>query len=261
MRSTKNRRQAWPVGEDGDELFLDHGTSVAFYDPSTLREVQRLGEGSLSEAGAMALAERGGASHDAQTLYVLEPARGRVAMFVPEAPGAPAVESEGTARSATARRCSSRRSTPGGYQASYSFRFSTGALPPPQASCSPSATPACYETPVEPLGGGFADRQAQQPVSGLPPSTSYHYAVLVHSALLSEGAPTLVQGPERTFTTQTAAFAGGLLDGREWSSFPTRQERRQRLPADVLRHDGSGRRIGPADHLRRLRGDPEQRRR
>ena len=204
------------VGEDGHELFLDHGSSVAFYDTATRREVQRLGEGSLSEAGAMALDERGGASHDVQTLYVLEPASGRVALFVPEAPGAPVVESEATAKVSDSAALLVATIDPRGYQTSYSFRFSTGALPPPQASCSASATPACYETPSEPLGGGFADRQAQQPVSGLPPSTSYHYAVLVHSALLSEGAPTIVQGPERTFTTQPAAPAGGLLDGREW---------------------------------------------
>lgn len=58
-------------------------------------------------------------------------------------------------------------------------------------------------------GSGKADFAVSAPIGGLSAGSTYHYRVVAHNALGT------VQGPDRTFTTQSPPVSG-LLDGRAW---------------------------------------------
>jgi hypothetical protein len=64
--------------------------------------------------------------------------------------------------------------------------------------------------PGAPIGSGEVDVGVSVPVEGLQPDTTYHYRVLALSALATS------EGADQTFTTQPAAAAAALPDGREW---------------------------------------------
>jgi hypothetical protein len=61
-------------------------------------------------------------------------------------------------------------------------------------------------------GSGSTDTTVSNLVQGLLPSTTYHYRVIAHNALNNPGE--VVEGPDRTFTTQGPASI--LADGRAW---------------------------------------------
>jgi hypothetical protein len=81
---------------------------------------------------------------------------------------------------------------------------------------------ASYEhsepAPDASLGSGRRDVAVELLLQGLAPGTTYHYRVVAHNAL------GIVDGEDRTFTTQRAA-AAVLPDGREWEMVsPTNKE-------------------------------------
>lgn len=64
------------------------------------------------------------------------------------------------------------------------------------------------------LGVGEGDLNVSVHVQGLAPATVYHYRVVVTAEV--EGETVVVEGPDRTFTTQAPGNAVTLPDGRSW---------------------------------------------
>jgi NHL repeat/WD40-like Beta Propeller Repeat len=88
---------------------------------------------------------------------------------------------------------------PHGLPTTYSFRYGP-------TTAYGSQTPM----PPAPLGAGTVDVLRSAAIEGLQPATTYHFQVIATNALGTS------EGPDRTFTTQPAAFASGLPDDRGW---------------------------------------------
>jgi hypothetical protein len=88
---------------------------------------------------------------------------------------------------------------PHGLETTYSFRYGT-------TTAYGSQTPL----PPAPLGEGTAEVSRSSAISGLEPSTTYHFQVIATNALGT------VEGPDLTFTTQPASSSTELPDGRGW---------------------------------------------
>jgi hypothetical protein len=88
---------------------------------------------------------------------------------------------------------------PHGLATTYSFQYGT-------------TTSYELQTPLPPapLGAGETDIIRAAFISGLQPGTVYHYRVIANNSLGT------VEGPDHTFTTQTAAAASLLPDDRGW---------------------------------------------
>jgi hypothetical protein len=98
----------------------------------------------------------------------------------------------------------------------YYFQYSTANA----AGCATSPS-SCTDVPAAPgeaIGSGDSDVPVSQPVQGLLADTTYHYRIVVVSEPRL-GKFKTSEGPDQTFTTQTAggaSGASGLPDGREW---------------------------------------------
>jgi hypothetical protein len=92
-------------------------------------------------------------------------------------------------------------------------------------------------TPDGDAGSGTADVALSALVEGLSPGTVYHYRVVAYNSLNAPG--TVVEGPDRTFTTQ-AGEAPGLLDGRAWELVSPPDKRGGALEALGVSQAGGG---------------------
>jgi len=163
--------------------------------------IQRFGAGALGAGGGLAVDSDNGA------VYVLEPSEGKVAVFSPEGPGAPTVDSV-YAQSLTPS--SERLVTeidPKGLATTYHFQYGTV-----NCALDPSG---CTDVPALPgagLGSGFGDQMATQELSGLQPNTTYFYRVIAQN---SGGTAESEQSAQAFFTTLPSG-EGVLPDHRVW---------------------------------------------
>jgi hypothetical protein len=104
---------------------------------------------------------------------------------------------------------------PDGSNTSYYFQYSETNTEGCEATASSSSCPTLPAPPGEALGSSAGEQNVSQRLQGLAPGRTYHYRVVV----LSEPKPAdteVFPEADRTFTTQPAAAAAALPDGRRW---------------------------------------------
>jgi hypothetical protein len=156
-------------------------------------QVADLGAGSFGAAEAtppsiVAVNEASG------RVYVTDAEKEAVWVFAP--PAAPVVGGELTSEVRTSEAKLGALVNPGGLETSYRFEYDTREYKPGEGSHGVSVP-----FPEGSVGEGFVSRTVWAAATGLAPGTTYHYRVVVTSELAPEG----VAGPDRTFTTETAA--------------------------------------------------------
>lgn len=187
------------VDRSNGDAYVDNATSVAAY-TSAGSFIQRFGSGQLSGGGALAT------DATAQRVFVAEGSK--VAVFVPEEPGAaPSVEGvQAQDLTPTSTRLTAEID-PHGSDTHYFFQYGT-------ADC--QATPAsCADVPAAPgadIGSGFGDQPAEATLEGLRPDTVYHYRVIAQN---EHGTSESAQATSTFFTTLPSS-EGLLADNREW---------------------------------------------
>jgi hypothetical protein len=197
-----------------DVSFIQNLTSVAAFSPEGV-ELERLG----TEGGAAHLSEGAGIGVDSRRefLYVADRAANQVAVFEPELPGPPSVESESTfvsavsAEAATLHAEVNPRSEAGEGSTTYSFQYGPCTSP---ASCATSPFP--LSSPAGSLLPDFEPHLLSATLTGLQPGTLYHYrlsATNQHGTVTGEGE--VGKEPLRTFATQPLA-SFELADSRQW---------------------------------------------
>lgn len=188
------------VDEANNDPLVDNVESVAVFTPGG-ELVERIGAGVLHSGAGIAAANNG-------DVFVADAATGRVDAFPPEPAGAPVVD-ELSVESVTEGgvRLDARVDAHGALT-TYSFRYSAGGVPSAGEAC----TGSCVEAPVggEAIGEAFGDVPTHQDVTGLAPSTVYHYRVIAHNA---NGTVTSAEAHFKTLAT----FLGATLpDHRAW---------------------------------------------
>ncbi|HTU79996.1 MAG TPA: hypothetical protein VMF09_14675 [Solirubrobacteraceae bacterium] len=180
------------VATDGDEAYIDNGTSVAaFVETGTL--VQRFGAGDVTNGSGLTVDAQSGA------VYVTDDAKhAAVRVFKPSAPGKPVIVAERAAeQNAEAGSATLEASiNPFGAETRYSFEYGT--------STSYGTTLPVPEGTVE--SAGYQAVPARVDLTGLQTGVVYHFRVVASN---SHGS---VAGPDQTFRLVPT----GVLDGREW---------------------------------------------
>jgi DNA-binding beta-propeller fold protein YncE len=200
--------------EDSSAVSVDQGTNIAFVENLTSvraftlagEEFERLGEGQLSKGAGI------GVDSGAGFLYVADAGSGDVAVFGPEPPTVPRIESESvadvSALSAELLAEINPRSEAGEALTEYHFQY--GACASAQ-SCPPSPYQTITPIPDGQLTADFKVHAVSALITGLSPNTTYHFRVLAKNSH-GEAAP----GEERTFTTEGAGGQLTLPDDRGW---------------------------------------------
>ena len=139
-------------------------------------------------------------------LYVLDAGEDKVRVFEPEAPGNPTVEGLAAQNLTPTSVALSAQVNPVGADTHYYFQYGT-------ADCVSSPS-SCTDSPPAPgtdIGDGFSEQGASATLTGLEPSTTYHYRLIAtNSHGVAEGADEL-----GTITTLPSAV-GLLADNRAW---------------------------------------------
>jgi DNA-binding beta-propeller fold protein YncE len=131
--------------------------------------------------------------------YVLEPGSDQVEVFAPEVPRPPTLEAEAVAAVTSSSATFSATIDPTGPKTSYQVEYG------PTASYGGTA-PASEAV----IGSGFEALPVSAHVQDLAAHTTYHFRVVARN---EKGT---TYGEDRTFTTQLAATAFALPDGRVW---------------------------------------------
>ena len=125
----------------------------------------------------------------------------------------PGIESESASDVASTSATLEATLNPHDVSTSYYFQYSTGDT----ADCTPST---CTSVPMPDAAIGSAEgEKVEQHIQGLTADTPYHYRVVTVGEIeVATGVfkAEEFEGPERTFTTQTASTASSLPDGRAW---------------------------------------------
>ena len=203
---------------DGD-AFLAGSTSIAALDAESSL-VQSFGgpEGTFTGLGnAVALAVDHAAGAEVGEVFAVDDATNQVDVFAPAPPGPPDVDATSTREVTSESARLDAEIDAGGAPTTYTVQYATTACSESLSACASSFTctagPAvCDELPSPPgnLGEGFGDRPVSVGLSGLAPSTTYHYWFVASNAhgravSLHEGA----------FSTPPAA-CDCIADGRLW---------------------------------------------
>jgi hypothetical protein len=193
-----------------DDAFVSTAGNVSIFDAHD-ELVQKLGVG--SEEGALQSATQAVADDQTHEVLATDAGSGRVTVFSLEPEGPPKIEESGVAKTTPTSTEFTATIAPGGAASEYSFRYSTGEVPPASQPC---ASP-CVEVPAPaaqlPEGGegDFANVIAPQiPVAGLAPATVYNFTAIARNA---HGT---VESAQQSFKTQHTVLGEGLADGRRW---------------------------------------------
>jgi hypothetical protein len=190
--------------ESSGDVYLDNGTSLAAF-TSGGALIQRFGAQQLEQGGASGLAV------DSKTDEVLigDPVAGRVDVYVNTPAGKPVVKPESASAGHVTSSSARLRTTidPTGLDTHYRFLYGT-------VECAGEPSQCTAEVPAKPgtdIGAGWIDQVATVEVTGLAPSTTYHFLAL------AENASGEVHGEEATFTTLASGESEATLpDGRAW---------------------------------------------
>jgi hypothetical protein len=193
------------VDQTTDALFVDDLTTVIVFD-SGLTERERLGP--LTNGAGI------GIDAASEHVFVADAATGKVLDFGPLQPGAPGVEAAAqsvtdvTSESAVVHSEINPRSEVGEKATTYSIQYGPC---PSLALCASAPFPSSSATAT--LAADFVAHPIQAELIGLAPHTAYHWRVFAENE--HEGRREVTEGPEGTFTTQTAG-PFSLPDARQW---------------------------------------------
>ncbi|HEY2283844.1 MAG TPA: NHL repeat-containing protein, partial [Solirubrobacteraceae bacterium] len=188
------------VESSTDDAYLGNGLSVARVD-SAGGLVERFGSGHLTQAGGIAVDAASNA------VYVVDAAADDVVVFVLEPPGAPTLEGRSVSSIGSSDVALSGEINPRGAGTEYRFEYGRCVT---LASCSTDGYETRIPEPDVSIGSGFDVASVSAHPSGLLPRTSYHFRLVAHN---EHG---VVDGEEKTFTTQPSGSGLVLPDGRAW---------------------------------------------
>jgi hypothetical protein len=177
------------VDQATNDLYVDLGASIDQWSPSD-KSLGNFGSGLLGHGEQMAynpnvtLAGAG----EPGALYVVDEADNRVAAFVPPTPAAPTVlpGSENATGISSAAATLEASINANGLDTKYFFEYG------PTAAYGPR-----IPIPGTDIGSAYEVLAAKATLSGLAPSTMYHFRVVAVNSLGT------TDGPDQTFTTQT----------------------------------------------------------
>jgi DNA-binding beta-propeller fold protein YncE len=193
-----DREQTTGVAVDlsNGDAYLDNVTSVAAFD-ATGSLIQRFGAEDLTQGTGIAVDAK------TDTVYVADTAANRVAVFGPEAAGAPIVDSLSSQNLTPTSERLNAEVDPHGADTHAYFQYGTADCTASPASC--TTVPAA---PGKDLGAGFGDVTMSVEVEGLQPGTTYHFRVVA----TNEHGEDQRAGLLNTLPTS----AGVLPDNRAW---------------------------------------------
>lgn len=188
-----------PLGEGANgDVYIANGSSVSTF-TSDGQLVQRFGSGHLQASGGVAVDSRNG------YVYVVDSATDKVDVFTPEQVSAPTVSDLAAQHVSATEAQLTAQVDPEGTGVHYYFEYGT-------SDC--ATNPTCTSTPQPPgteIPAGYGDRPAGVRLTGLQPSTTYYYRIVVQGS---------VEGDERFSTVGTIttlpSSAGELADHRAW---------------------------------------------
>src|SRR5271166_50755 len=175
--------------ETSGDVYRDNGTSVEAY-TSGGSLIQRFGGEQLEAGGAQGLAVDAGSDE----ILVADPTTARVDIFHHTEPGKPVVKPESLAAANVEPSSAKLKAAidPTGLDTHYRFLYGTG-------SC--KAEECASEAPAAPgtdIGSGWVDQPAAAELTGLSPSTTYHFVVVAENADAENG--------ERVLSEQEGTF-------------------------------------------------------
>ena len=191
------------------DAYVDNGTGIAAFDNAG-NEIQTFGAGHLTSGAGLAADAAGkqilAADHGANT----------VAVFGLEAPAGPTVDELSAAGTNATESTLAALIDPHGAETEYAFRYSTEAVPKQSEACSAP----CVEVGAGKLPATFGHQPVSVELTGLSPSTVYHYRVWATNeagGILHVGeAEAGTEEGELTFKTQPSVLGETLPDGRKW---------------------------------------------
>ncbi len=189
------------VDPGNGDLYADEGEAIAQFDGSgtLLGRSGTSGEGALGESEGVAVV--GSSGRLFATNGITQPGLShQVFRYGAGEIEQPRVEAEWPAPVGDSEATLNAEVDPRGVAATYHFEYGEGA-------CSSSA---CASSPEAPLGAGVGVLKVSQAITGLQPSRTYHFRVVVTTGAGSR------PGPEVAFRTYAATASSGvtLLDGR-----------------------------------------------
>ncbi len=159
-------------------------------------QVADLGAGSFETGSSLELPPMVAVDERTGRVYVSDAKGEKVWIFGPPVP--PRVETELTSEVGVSEAKLGALVNPGGLETTYRFEYDTREYNEGEAPHGRSVP-----FPEGSVGEGLTSHTVWAAASGLAPGTTYHYRVVATSELAPEG----VAGPDRTFTTETAAHA------------------------------------------------------
>jgi hypothetical protein len=181
--------------------------------------------GGAGEEGELSSSEGVGVDGDTGTIYVSNaPVSGlsQVEIFGPEVivTGPPTIVSTSVSDVTGSSAILHGEINPNTFQTTYRFEFGT-------ADC---ALGGCASLPAEgaEIGDGHAVVAVSNYLGELEAGTTYHYRVV------AENSAGVIEGPERTFTTQKASIGFSLGDGRVWEMISPPNKHGGAVVADPL---------------------------
>ena len=187
---------ATPLGAAANgDVYLDNGTSVAAFTADGSL-IQRFGSAHLQGGEGVAI--------DAATgeLYVVDAAAQAVDVFEAEPAGEPVAEGLEARHISSSEAELTARIDPNGTATHFYFQYGT-------VNCANAS--GCLNAPEPPgveVAAGYGEQPVSVKVSGLAPSTTYHFRIVVEGG--AEG------GEEFATLTTLPASQGLLADGRAW---------------------------------------------
>jgi len=187
------------------QLYVDEQGNLAEYETQSVPSlVGRFGEsenGGLSGSYGVAVNTSAGAGASGD-IYASS-GTGKIDIFAPTRPAAPAIEGESTSNVASTSATLEASINPSAADTTYQFQYGT------QAGSYTTTVPI----PAADIGAGVHTVEVNVPLLGLAPATTYHYRVLASNFI--EGKTETSRGPDQTFhTSQQGMFS--LPDGRAW---------------------------------------------
>jgi DNA-binding beta-propeller fold protein YncE len=199
----------------GGSTLIDAATTLGAFNAEG-NEIEHFGfGGELHEGAGIGIDSASGYA------YVADSSAGHLLVLAPSQPGPPVVESSeqsvtgvGSAE-AELHSAVNPQSEEGEEATTWAFQYG----PCPSLGLCPTS-PFPSATPAGTLPADFASHPVAAALTGLEPSTTYHFRVLAHNSL-GEAVP----GAEGTFTTEAPGGELLLPDGRAWEMVsPTQKD-------------------------------------
>jgi DNA-binding beta-propeller fold protein YncE len=180
------------VNLSNNDAYIDNANSVGVFS-STGKLMERFGSENLRAGTGLAVDSTGG------LVFVADSATDTLNVFELEPVSPPVVGGEWASNVASTSATLDAQMYPHGFATEYRFEYG------PTSSYGTSA-------PISggAVAAGFGASDVNVHVQELSPHTTYHYRLVAHNELGT------VEGPDHSFTTQTAGVALTLPDGRAW---------------------------------------------